>query len=308
MPTFMNPMSTLMWMRSTCNKKRFFAVAQFCMCTFPTQLARRKTTRIAEILKFMSTTTTSTADTTTTTQQQATDPSVVTDKDFDMICKQLQKSKKKVVPPQKILRRCKWGYPQITFAYSSKQNGDFDKQMERQHVPGTLVWITCPRVRDLVSKIEITHLDQVRNVFGLIDEEGNASPAKHAEQGRKDLLQSHANYAEWLQNSHMLTDDEFYMWQTTRAKSKDANAVPHEVVRYGNGGSSNPLFIKCLHAHTSALLAGSKDLVGKETFRLLKKTELKDNPDIKEGVTDMEDLHVLDCPSNCIRCKSYEKN
>ena len=250
------------------------------------------------------------------------------DKDFAIILKQLGRKRTHTSMPDKILRRCKWGYPQVTLMKQSprKQRDTVTvrKKKQQEHrepndeqqstlVNSTLVWLTCPRIRELVGFLEFDKMmfEKIRSHFGVADgDEKKISvhqllqvqekdlDVQRIEKGRQMLMQSHKNFETFLET--LLSPEEMSVWRT----GKENSTQEQPTIRYGNGGSRNPYTIKCLHAHVAALLAGSQDLVGMHVVqKLFEMIETKEN----RKIGDIEDLHELDCPSGCVRCKQFEE-
>ncbi len=78
--------------------------------------------------------------------------------------------------------------------------------------------------------------------------------------------------------------------------------------RFGNSAVQAPESIKCLHSHMAVhLLPGNFDHVGQASFARITKEEIPISASMSEAdkppVKDIEDLHYMDCPSGCIRCK-----
>ncbi|EFC48615.1 predicted protein [Naegleria gruberi] len=246
--------------------------------------------------------------------------------------------KKAITVPNAIVKRCKWGYPQVTFAFTSKNKAETS---ENTYVPGTFLWLTCPRVNLIIDKVETSdEFNEIRREFGAElnfsktklknqnkrkSENNNSSEKKqkqeseatvtiHESQKNNLLMESFENYDKWLleeakvtegqdKGQALLTPDEFNMWKYS-VYEKDLNNLPPQRKRYGNAGVSHPSSIKCLHSHISSYFAGSKDHVGKRAFEAGKRviTEVLNE-------TDIEDLaNPLDCRSNCIKCQMNKKD
>jgi hypothetical protein len=202
-------------------------------------------------------------------------PQDVIENDITIIKAQLG-TVKNFSPPEKIVARCKWGYPQVTFVQNSKKKKEF--------IPGTLFWLTCPRVRDLISHIESEGFTQE-----LQEEINDDKPLK------SEILKSNDDFTKWVHENYLTNDEQFALWISANREKDIKKAVQ---VRFHNGGVSVPESIKCLHAHSSAYLGGVKDEVAKRAFEQVQKREKIQG--------DIEDLHLLDCPSNCIKCQSYD--
>lgn len=354
-----------------------------------------------------------TADTATDADVDADSSMVVTERDFQIVKRQLRRGK--ISRPARVLRRCVWGYPQLTFAFSragasapattatstaatetgGRSAGDADNkpiaaaddaidssssagaagathsspgtaaaaapgqassdvQYSDQHLPGTLIWLTCPRVRDMVSKWESRGgISTLRQQFGLPtgrsdtqrqrkklrtivaeatslsssgeNDNGSSGNDSHLnaveavtaaavglESGEeippetRRLLQSHENYKAWLRDGGLLSREEYNKWRTGNVSTGDD--VPDR--RFGNAAVSVAASIKCAHAHMATfMIPGVEDYVGRATFEHLKKAILPE-PEYQEGggppVQDMEDLHVLDCPSCNVTCRKFD--
>ena len=262
------------------------------------------------------------------------------EEDIQTVQKQLKKNK--IVPPSAIVKRCKWGYPQVTFAFTSKNTENAEKT--DNFVPGTFLWLTCPRVSLIIDKLETSEeFNEIRKEFGaelnfsktkLEQQQKRKSTTTDSESEKKQkqseeeasvvihestrnnalLLETFENYDKWLcekakitegadAGKALITPDEFNMWKYS-VYEKDLNNLPKERRRYGNSGVGVTTSIKCLHSHTASYLAGSKDFVGKRAFEAGKQVVTNV---LKED--DIEDMaNPLDCRSNCIRCKSLPEN
>jgi hypothetical protein len=55
--------------------------------------------------------------------------------------------------PEKVLARCKWGYPTVTFVLDTRGKKQ-KKELEEEMISGTLLWMTCPRYKEIISKLE----------------------------------------------------------------------------------------------------------------------------------------------------------
>jgi len=276
-----------------------------------------------------------------TTPIQYKDPA--SDKDFFIVCKQLERKPSKSSKPQAILRRCKWGYPQVTFIKQTPQRQRSALPTpDMPQVTGTLLWLTCPRVFDLVGKVEhdIAKFNTIREKFGTYDnsqhhqvmkqqkkkqkkQEADVAVAEQVEQATaqaegnasadassSSTPQPNPEAAALLIESHKnfeqllstLLPPAEFMTWRT---GKPNGTMEDEIIRYGNGGSRNALSMKCLHSHVTSFLAGSNDHVGSYVV----KQELPAIVEATENrkVNDIEDLSdYLDCPSSCVKCKAYD--
>jgi len=212
-----------------------------------------------------------------------------------------------------------------------------DKYEETKEVlPGTFVWLTCPRVKELVSRLEggdrhnseeftairlqfeasVIQHSQLKRKQQFVQEQqqqnNNSALATEAttitteeaveeeQQPSESLAQTHANYEEWLLNTGLLTRDEIAQWATGNKAQTHEERSNYPQIRHSNAGMKSPLSIKCLHSHIGPYMAGVNDLVGKETFeraaKLVQRTE-----------GDIEDLgNALDCRSNCVTCRKFD--
>ena len=247
-----------------------------------------------------------------------------------------QLKKSKIATPRYVLKRCRYGYPQVTFAKSSKMRGHDKYEETKEVLPGTFVWLTCPRVKELVSRLEggdrtnpeeftairlmfeasvIQHSQIKRKQQFLAQNENENGEIKQQEQQEQEmevvveeeeekpselLAQTHANYEDWLLSTGLLTRDEIAQWATGNKAQTHEERAQYPQVRHSNAGMKSPLSIKCLHSHIGPYMAGVNDLVGKETFERATKLVHR-----TEG--DIEDLDAaLDCRSNCVMCKKFD--
>ncbi|KAL9650833.1 hypothetical protein ABK040_001883 [Willaertia magna] len=248
-----------------------------------------------------------------------------TEEDVEVLKTQLKG--KTFTSPDAITKYCKWGYPQVTFASCSRnieKNG---------FVPGTFLWLTCPRINYIVDRLEEQEtFDSIREEFHAViapkrkikEQNKQSKKQKDLESSSNSknenetttsteenlLMKSFENYDDWLLNKavlsegeekgkHLLTKEEFEMWRySARAKDLENNTIPLERKRYGNAGVSCSSSIKCLHSHISSYLSGSKDFVGKRVFEEGKQVVTNI---LEEDIEDL--LNPLDCRSNCIKCK-----
>jgi hypothetical protein len=245
---------------------------------------------------------------------------IPTEKDMFILKKQLKKEK--LAKPHFVLKRCKWGYPQVTFTKSNKMKGHDIYEESKDILPGTFVWLTCPRVRELVSRLEggdryaAEEFSSIRLKFGAsvlqqsqkvkkekaMLKESATKSMSNEEKSSEELQQTHKNYEQWLLDNKLLTKDELAQWATSNKAQTHEERSKYLQTRFSNAGMSSPHAIKCLHSHVGPYMAGANDLVGKETFdRAMKLVERT------EG--DIEDIEsALDCRSNCITCRKYDSN
>lgn len=210
------------------------------------------------------------------------DPFAVTPQDLEVLKGQLFKY---FVPPKKIIRRCKWGYPQLTTIMRTKNNSK-DSMM----IPATLIWLTCPRIHYMVDQLE--EKKYIKELQQKVDTDENI---------KKQFLQSHQDYITWVKKNKILTEEQFVQWMTVnRVIGKKTLPENFKQERFGNAGVGYPLSVKCLHAHTAAYLAGTNDIIGKMTVQKA----------VKEFgiVGDIEDLGILDCPKECVKCRKFVKS
>lgn len=198
----------------------------------------------------------------------------VSEEDAKIVSQQL--NARRFTKPRAILKRCKWGYPQIVFSLTNRTSTSVAQQKTKTLVPGTLVWITCPRVKQLISSLESRHIM-------------HSLPIHNA----KDLKESNQRYVEWLKKSGLLNEEEYEHWET-------ANKCDGVQRRFGNSGSANQSHIKCLHAHVAVYMIGIEDHAGKEAYEYMKK---EINNEEKGG-----SFNDLDCPKDCIECSKFKNN
>ena len=154
-----------------------------------------------------------------------------------------------------------------------------------------MVWLTCPRYRESISKLEEAKLTQ--ELQKKIDEEEGDY--------KKYLLDSNDNYKKWLEESGYISKEQFKKWISGNRKPEyfDEKEEKIKPKRFGNTGVAMESSIKCLHAHSAVHLAGIEDKIGEIAF----KTAIEK---YGEKEKDIEDLG-LDCPSSCIRCKNLDE-
>ena len=171
----------------------------------------------------------------------------------------------------------------------SSEEVEDDESIEFDPVPGTLFWLTCPRVNEFVSRLEHAgFLQELKKKYC------------ESESGLSELKNAHSNYSEFLKE--FLSDDlsVFSRWATSNQvlempkDGKDIN--PKLVRRYGNAGDAYPNSIKCLHSHITSYLIGVDDVIGKETFE----KALLEN--------DIEDIGIrsLECKKGCVKCETFD--
>ncbi|KAL0477208.1 trehalose-phosphate phosphatase D [Acrasis kona] len=247
----------------------------------------------------------------------------------DMVVLKKQLNKKKMTEPRAILKRCKWGYPQVTFALSANQKGNNSLKKKSkptmEFVPGTLMWLTCPRIRDYVSKLEadISTFNSIRRHFGIVKDTDDSEEHVNVDNLVK-LHESFDNYNKWLiEHENLLSYEEFLLWVSANSHriphqdDEDEAAEPQEnqkkrkreradvniediQQRFGNAGVGERDAIKCIHAHTGPFLAGVDDHVGRFVYG-------KASEKVKDLEGDIEDIeNALDCRSDCIKCKIYD--
>eukprot|EP00817_Percolomonadidae_sp_ATCC50343_P000968 CAMPEP_0117423744 /NCGR_PEP_ID=MMETSP0758-20121206/4298_1 /TAXON_ID=63605 /ORGANISM="Percolomonas cosmopolitus, Strain AE-1 (ATCC 50343)" /LENGTH=306 /DNA_ID=CAMNT_0005207099 /DNA_START=89 /DNA_END=1009 /DNA_ORIENTATION=+ len=168
-------------------------------------------------------------------------------------------------------------------------------------VPGTMVWLTCPKVRLAIDKVEENGaLNVLRQIY---DKEP------------KELYDSHDAYANFLRKE-MNDDQLFVQWKSANQvldKSK-IEEIPYQ--RYGNAGQRIQHSLKCLHAHVADFLGGCyEDKTAQRGW------ELANHLNEEGKVEDIEDLceqklppiteaylSTLDCSEGCAKCDAYSKS
>lgn len=195
------------------------------------------------------------------------------------ILKQQLSHVKTFIEPKKIISRCKYGYPRVSFLMNTKK---------KEFIPGTLLWLTCPRVSHFISQIEEKKYTQ--ELQEDIDENEKSTL-------KTDLLKSNDEFKKWVFENDLLTKEEFSKWISSNKSTELDKAVQN---RFHNTGVSVDTSIKCLHAHTAVYLSGIEDEVGKLAVKKVIETN--------KIVGDIEDLNVLDCPKDCVQCEKFTKD
>jgi len=153
--------------------------------------------------------------------------------------------------PKKILSRCKWGYPRVTFLLTSKK---------KEYLPGTLLWLTCPRASHFISKIEEKKYTQ--ELQKEVDSENSDL--------RGELLKSNDIFTKWIFDQDLLTKEEYSKWISSNKEKDIEKAVQN---RFHNTGVSVKDSIKCLHAHTAVYLSGIEDKIGQLAVKKSKRNK-----------------------------------
>lgn len=210
--------------------------------------------------------------------------------DINIITHQLKKES--LIPPEKILFRCKYGYPVVTLAGCAKKK-------QGEIVPGTLVWLTCPRRTQLVS-----HLEQSKFLKKL----ENEYIVNHSD----DLKNSHENFRNFLKKH--IERERYVKWVSANTVvNPDTPDEEIPLKRFGNAGVSAEVSVKCMHAHVAGFTGGNDDPVARRGIQEVANNYIKDIEDIEdiykkakeEGDNSLR--HIMDCPSNCVVCDAYPK-
>jgi len=223
--------------------------------------------------------------------------------------------------PKKIISRCKYGYPTVTLVTNTekgqkhtkvstaevneKEQSKIEKQQET--LPGTLLWLTCPRIKNFISKLESV------GFLSSLQEKLNKDPEFQAK-----VLKDNESYKNWLKGNIdvLLTAEMYVRWMSGNRQSDPSLVESVKQTRYGNAGVTVALSIKCLHAHLATFLSGIPDEIGRIAYEKAV-IEFKDELEISMSTTDgdkinvknnekkleIEDLHLLDCLPSCVKCK-----
>ncbi len=165
----------------------------------------------------------------------------MTEADHRIIANQLGREPRGVLG---IARRCEYGYPQVIV------NRPIISQTEEVTVFPTSLWLTCPYLCKLISKLES---------IGLIAslQERIAEDQEFAELVKQD----HEAHAQFRAN---LVPDEVL--------ESLAKKYPNEyqvIITTGVGGTRSPDGVKCLHAHFADFLVTGSNQIGSAVFELL---------------------------------------
>mmetsp|Transcript_9026 Transcript_9026/g.33286 ORF Transcript_9026/g.33286 Transcript_9026/m.33286 type:complete len:302 (-) Transcript_9026:2470-3375(-) len=214
-----------------------------------------------------------------------------TEEDNIIISHQLRKES--ITPPEKVLFRCKYGYPAVTLAGCAKKK-------QGTIVPGTLLWLTCPRRSNLVS-----HLEQTKFLKDLENE--------YIVEKSQDLVTSHENFRAHMRG--VLDRERYVKWVSSNSvKDPEVKEEDIPVKRYGNAGVSAAVSVKCMHAHVAGFTAGVDDPVARRGIQetaLRHITDIEDIEDVLKTAQEEGDdslRHLMDCPAKCVLCSSLPRD
>ncbi|SDM08385.1 DUF501 domain-containing protein [Halarsenatibacter silvermanii] len=154
-----------------------------------------------------------------------------------------------------ICDRCSSGFPRVVKVHPF---------FEREVFP-TTYWLTCPRLKSRVQKLE----DE-----GLLDR--LTEKEKSDEEFARAVQRAHEEYA---QKRRSLMDEK--LWKKAAELSRDVIEV---LKNSGVGGIRTEKGLKCLHTHLAHYLAGGNNPVGRITAASLEfPTLCRDCSDYREG-------------------------
>jgi hypothetical protein len=165
----------------------------------------------------------------------------VTQQDYQVITNQLGREPRGVLG---IAKRCKYGYPQVIV------NRPVITKVEQVTVFPTSLWLTCPYLRKMISKIESTGL------IGTLQER-IAADEEFAEAVKKDH-EAHAEFRRSLIPEEVLG-----------ALAKNYPNEYQVIAETGVGGTRSYDGVKCLHAHFGDYLVLGNNTIGKMVYEAL---------------------------------------
>lgn len=160
-------------------------------------------------------------------------------------------------------------------------------------MPGTLVWLTCPRRIHLVSKVEETKfLKELEREY-------------HGKE-QSELEKSHEGFESFLKG--LIGKERYKRWLSANTAQGDDSIQDIVPKRHGNAGVSARGSVKCMHAHVAAFTAGAEDPVARRGIQQVAKHHIHDVPDmedlLKEADNDDDKMRALmDCPAGCVQCR-----
>jgi hypothetical protein len=161
----------------------------------------------------------------------------ITEEEVKVLKKQM---KRKIDEKVKIVKYCKYGYPQIIRNYPLKKDKPFP----------TLHWLSCPFLNSEISKLE--SIQEISRIQKIIDEDENL---------RTDYFKAHQ---EEIKIRLEILDDKI---------NKLSSPIKLKLRETGIGGIKNFSNIKCLHLHVASYLGGIKNPVGKIVVESLENLE-----------------------------------
>ncbi|HKM18356.1 MAG: DUF501 domain-containing protein [Firmicutes bacterium] len=165
----------------------------------------------------------------------------VTEEDYKIIANQLGREPRGVLG---VALRCEYGYPQVIV------NRPIIGQMEEVTVFPTSLWLTCPYLCKLISKLESIGLIGTLQMRIANDQE-------LAELVKRDH-EAHAQFRTSLVPDEVL--------QSLSRKYPNEYQV---IITTGVGGTRSPDGVKCLHAHFADYLVTGTNQIGAVVYDLL---------------------------------------
>jgi hypothetical protein len=162
--------------------------------------------------------------------------------DIKIIKKQLNRA---VVSACEVLKRCRYGYPQIIFLNPLKETSRI-RQINHEAV-SNLMWLTCPYLNYEIHELE------------------NASYIKII----KKIIQNDPHFKEMMANAH--TCYYFFRNEFFRKYSVPVSENEFELFKKGIGGMMDLTAIKCLHLHFCHFNICRENIAGYITYYLLNK-------------------------------------
>lgn len=165
---------------------------------------------------------------------------MIADKEMEIITKQIGRTPENAID---IVRYCAYGFPVVIKSFPILNEKPFP----------TLYWLTCPFLREKISKMEsVGWIKKYESIMTKSDEFFNLQIKAH-EMARKYL-------------TDILPNDDLK-------------------VRFlgGMGGIRDYNYVKCIHMHVAYHLGGIENPVGRSTLSLIESTEC-DNAFCRKGI------------------------
>lgn len=155
---------------------------------------------------------------------------------------------KKISGFLKVVKRCRWGYPQVILCYPLKEGKPFP----------TLYWLTCPYLNKCIGELESKGI--ISNFLKMTNDKVFKDKLKEA--NKFYAQQRVALISEYVKEFLKLYYPSY--WKAIEER--------------GIGGVTEIEGVKCLHAHFAYYLAGGETPIGEEVLRMLPSSECLDRP------------------------------
>jgi len=149
---------------------------------------------------------------------------------------------------------CKENHPAAIRLYPLADHSNAYKRKERSSFEmfPTLYWLTCPILKAKVSELEAS--GKIKTFGGILE--------RSKENEAKKLRDAHAAYIKERWDLLVKAD---------RAQLENRKGWCERLSTVGIASVTDPMCIKCLHAHLAHYLATKENIIGELTFRELER-------------------------------------